>query len=168
MNEIVMYGADWCPDCRRAKSFLEENGIEYEYRDTELDEAAVEIVERLNNGKRVIPTFEILGQTYTNPDNAMLASALGINPVGRVIMYGADWCPDCRRAKSFLNDNHIRFQYIEVDKLEWATQVVESINNGKRTIPTFLINDKPYTNPTIRRSGTRSGSTRRSRRRHTT
>lgn len=147
MNEIVMYGADWCPDCRRAKSFLEENGIEYEYRDTELDEAAVEIVERLNNGKRVIPTFEILGQTYTNPDNAMLASALGINPAGRVIMYGADWCPDCRRAKSFLNDNHIRFQYIEVDKLEWATQVVESINNGKRTIPTFLINDKPYTNP---------------------
>jgi thioredoxin reductase (NADPH) len=147
VNEIVMYGADWCPDCRRAKSFLEENGIEYEYRDTELDEAAVEIVERLNNGKRVIPTFEILGQTYTNPDNAMLASALGINPAGRVIMYGADWCPDCRRAKSFLNDNHIRFQYIEVDKLEWATQVVESINNGKRTIPTFLINDKPYTNP---------------------
>ncbi len=147
MNEIVMYGADWCPDCRRAKSFLEENGIEYEYRDTELDENAVEIVERLNNGKRIIPTFEILGQTYTNPDNAMLASALGINPAGRVIMYGADWCPDCRRAKSFLNDNHVRFQYIEVDKLEWATQVVESINNGKRTIPTFLINDKPYTNP---------------------
>ena len=77
MNEIVMYGADWCPDCRRAKSFLEGNGIEYEYRDTELDESAVEIVERLNNGKRVIPTFEILGQTFTNPDNATLASVLG-------------------------------------------------------------------------------------------
>ena len=69
MNEIIMYGADWCPDCRRAKSFLAEHGIEYEYHDTELDESAVEIVERLNNGKRVIPTFEILGQTHTNPDN---------------------------------------------------------------------------------------------------
>ncbi len=147
MNEIVMYGADWCPDCRRAKSFLEENGIEYEYRDTELDESAVEIVERLNNGKRVIPTFEILGRTYTNPDNTTLASVLGINPAGRVIMYGADWCSDCRRAKSFLNDNHIRFQYIEVDKLEWAAREVESINNGKRTIPTFLIDGTPYTNP---------------------
>ena len=147
MNEIVMYGADWCPDCRRAKSFLDGNGIEYEYRDTELDESAVEIVERLNNGKRVIPTFEILGQTFTNPDNATLASVLGVNPVGRVVMYGADWCPDCRRAKSFLHDNHIRFQYIEVDKLEWAVGVVEAINNGKRTIPTILIDDKPYTNP---------------------
>jgi len=147
VNEIVMYGADWCPDCRRAKSFLAEHGIEYEYRDTELDESAVEIVERLNNGKRVIPTFEILGRTYTNPDNNTLASALGINPAGRVIMYGADWCPDCRRAKSFLTDNHIRFQFIDIDELEWATRVVESINNGKRTIPTILIDDTPYTNP---------------------
>lgn len=142
-----MYGADWCPDCRRAKSFLEEHGIEYEYHDTELDESAVEIVERINNGKRVIPTFEILGQTYSNPDNSTLASVLGINPVGRVIMYGADWCPDCRRAKRFLNDNHIRFQYIDVDELEWATQLVESINNGKRIIPTILINDTLYSNP---------------------
>ena len=147
MNQIVMYGADWCPDCRRAKSFLEEHGIEYEYRDTALDESAVEIVEKLNNGKRIIQTFEILGHTYTNPDNATLASVLGINPAGRVIMYGADWCPDCRRAKSFLNDNHIKFQYIEVDKLEWAAQAVESINDGKRTIPTILIDGTPYANP---------------------
>ena len=147
MNEIIMYGADWCPDCRRAKSFLEEHGIEYEYRDTELDESAVEIVERLNNGQRVIPTFEILGQTYTDPDNATLASVLGINPIGRVIMYGADWCPDCRRAKRFLNDNHIRFQYIDIDEVEGATRLVESLNNGKRTIPTVLIDDTPYANP---------------------
>jgi len=147
VNEIVMYGAEWCPDCRRAKSFLEENGIEYEYRDTELDQGAVETVERLNDGKRIIPTFDILGHTYSNPDNATLASVLGINPAGRVIMYGADWCPDCRRAKSFLNDNHIKFQYIEVDKLEWAAKAVEQINNGKRTIPTILIDGTPYANP---------------------
>jgi len=147
VNEIIMYGADWCPDCRRAKSFLEEHGVEYEYHDTELDEAAVDIVEKLNNGKRVIPTFVILGQTYTNPDNVILASALGINPAGRVIMYGADWCPDCRRAKSFLHDNHINFQYIAIDELEWAAEAVESINNGKRTIPTILIDGTTYTNP---------------------
>jgi thioredoxin reductase (NADPH) len=147
VNEIVMYGATWCPDCQRAKSFLKEHGIDYEYRDTELDESAVETVERLNDGKRIIPTFEILGHSYTNPDNATLASVLGINPAGRVIMYGADWCPDCRRAKSFLNDSHINCQFIEIDKHEWATQMVESINNGKRTIPTILIDDTPYRNP---------------------
>ena len=147
MNEIVMYGADWCPDCRRAKSFLEENGVQYEYRDTELDEAAVQMVEQLNQGKRVIPTFEILGKTYANPDNATLASALGLNPAGRVVMYGADWCPDCRRAKSFLRDNHVNFQFIDVDQWEWATEAVQEINGGRRTIPTILIDGKSYTNP---------------------
>jgi thioredoxin reductase (NADPH) len=30
MNEIVLYGADWCPDCRRAKSFLDESGVEFD------------------------------------------------------------------------------------------------------------------------------------------
>jgi glutaredoxin len=83
MNEIVLYGADWCPDCRRAKSFLDESGVAFDYRDTELDEAAVEMVEELTGGKRVIPTLQILGRTYVNPDNATLAVALGINPQGR-------------------------------------------------------------------------------------
>ena len=147
MNRIVMYGADWCPDCRRAKSFLEEHGVEYEYHDTELDEAAVDTVEQLNQGKRIIPTFEILGKVYTNPDNATLATVLGLNPAGRVVVYGADWCPDCRRAKSFLRDNHINFQSIDVDEFDWATDLVEEINNGRRTIPTILIDDEPYTNP---------------------
>ena len=54
-----------------------------------------------------------------------------------IILYGADWCPDCRRAKSFLRDNGVNFQFIDVDKYDWATQKVEEINNGKRIIPTF-------------------------------
>lgn len=147
MNEIVMYGADWCPDCRRAKSFLEENGVEFDYHDTELDEAAVATVERLNDGKRVIPTIQILGRTYVNPDNATLAVALGINPQGRVILFGADWCPHCRRAKSYLDDNDIKYQYIDVDKHDWAIAEVESINDGARTIPTILVGETWYVNP---------------------
>lgn len=35
--------------------------------------------------------------------------------------YGAEWCPDCQRAKSYIQDNDINFQYFEVDKHEWAT-----------------------------------------------
>ena len=76
-----------------------------------------------------------------------MASVLGINEVGRVQLFGADWCPDCRRAKSFLRDNGINFDFIDVDQYDWATAKVEAINNGKRIIPTILINDVPYTNP---------------------
>ncbi|MEM9527209.1 MAG: FAD-dependent oxidoreductase [Bacteroidota bacterium] len=147
MNTPKLYGADWCPDCRRAKAYLKENGIEFDFVDVDLDAEATALVEKINNGKRIIPTITLLGNSYTNPDNGELASLLGINAVGRVQMFGADWCPDCRRAKSFLRDSGINFQYIDVDEHQWATELVEQINKGKRIIPTVLIDGKPYTNP---------------------
>lgn len=147
MNEIVLYGADWCPDCRRAKAYLKENNIDYTFVDVDLDKEATAKVEAINNGKRIIPTVIINDKSYTNPENIELAAVLGINEVGRVQLFGADWCPDCRRAKSFLRDNAINFDFIDVDKHDWATAKVEEINNGKRIIPTILIDDVPYTNP---------------------
>ncbi|MDN3644002.1 FAD-dependent oxidoreductase [Lutimonas halocynthiae] len=147
MIDILLYGADWCPDCRRAKAYLKENNIAYTFIDVDLDKEATAKVEAINNGKRIIPTLILKGKSYTNPDNIELASLLGINEVGRVQLFGADWCPDCRRAKSFLRDNGIHFDFIDVDAYEWATAKVEEINNGKRIIPTILIDDVPYTNP---------------------
>ncbi|CAA0206511.1 FAD-dependent oxidoreductase [Tenacibaculum maritimum] len=147
MSNILLYGADWSPDCRRAKTYLTENNIPFTFIDVDLDEKATEKVEAINNGKRIIPTLIIKEKSYTNPDNITLASVLGINEVGRVQLYGADWCPDCRRAKSFLRDNNIHFEFIDVDTYKWATEKVEEINNGKRIIPTILIDGKPYTNP---------------------
>lgn len=147
MNKIDLYGADWCPDCRRAKSYLNENNISFNFIDVDLDKEATAKVEAINNGKRIIPTVIINEKSYTNPENGALASALGINEVGTVVLFGADWCPDCRRAKSFLDDNGINYQFIDVDKYEWATNEVEKINNGKRIIPTLLINGVAHTNP---------------------
>ncbi len=147
MNEIKLYGADWCPDCRRAKSFLKDNNINYDFIDVDIDKEATSLVEEINNGKRIIPTLIINEKSYTNPDNIVLSSALGINETGRVQLFGADWCPDCRRAKNFLRDNAINFEFIDVDANDWATQKVEEINNGKRIIPTILIDGKPFANP---------------------
>jgi len=147
MIEIVLYGADWCPDCRRAKSFLNDNNIDYTFIDVDLDKDATAKVESINNGKRIIPTLIINGKSYTNPNNITLSAVLGINEAGIVQLFGADWCPDCRRAKNFLRDNAINFQFIDVDEHEWATAKVEEINNGKRIIPTVLINNTPHTNP---------------------
>lgn len=147
MTDILLYGADWCPDCRRAKAYLKENNIAYTFIDVDLDKEATAKVEAINNGKRIIPTLILKGKSYTNPDNIELASLLGINEAGRVQLFGADWCPDCRRAKSFLRDNGIHFDFIDVDAYDWATAKVEEINNGKRIIPTILIDEVPYTNP---------------------
>lgn len=146
-DDIIMYGADWCPDCRRAKSFLQSYNIEYDYRDIELDEAAVKRVEAVNKGKRIIPTVEVLGKTYTNPDNVKLSAVLGLNPQGRIVFYGADWCPDCLRAKSFLESHGLHYMFIDVDVYQWATDRVQEINKGKRIIPTLTIDGVPYSNP---------------------
>ena len=147
MTKPVLYGADWCPDCRRAKSFLNDNNIEFTFIDVDLDKEATQKVEAINNGKRIIPTVIINDKSYTNPDNIKLSAVLGVNEAGRVQLFGADWCPDCRRAKNFLRDNSVNFEFIDVDQHDWATAKVEEINNGKRIIPTVLINGKPHTNP---------------------
>ncbi len=147
MNTIKLYGADWCPDCRRAKSYLKENQIAFEFIDVDLDKEATAKVEAINNGKRIIPTVLINDKSYTNPTNGVLADVLGINEEGTVQLFGADWCPDCRRAKSYLSDHQVNYQFIDVDEHDWATDLVEEINNGKRIIPTVLIDGKPFTNP---------------------
>lgn len=148
MNKIKFYGTDWCSDCRRAKSYLSENNIQYEFVDVDLDESATDLVQTINNGKRIIPTLIINDKPYTNPKNDVLASILGLNEgVGKVIVYGADWCPDCQRAKSYLQDKGINYQFIDVDQNKWAADKVEEINKGKRIIPTIFINEESYTNP---------------------
>ncbi len=143
----TLYGAEWCPDCRRAKDYLNANGIAYTYVDVDLDISATRLVERINNGKRIIPTITHLDKNYSNPDNPTLADLFGINEGAVVRLYGADWCPDCRRAKRHLQDNDVRFELVDVETNDWAAEEVERINKGKRIIPTIVINGEPHTNP---------------------
>ncbi len=76
---IVLYGAHWCPDCRRSKQFLGEHQIPYTWVDIEQDAAAEHFVIEKNAGKRIIPTivFED-GSFLTEPSNAALAAKLGL------------------------------------------------------------------------------------------
>jgi glutaredoxin len=64
METLTMYTTAWCPDCRRAKSFLKERGIEFREVDMEKDPSAEEIVVKANNGKRKVPTLEIGGRYF--------------------------------------------------------------------------------------------------------
>ena len=141
MDKILFYGADWCPDCLRAKAFLKENNVDFDFVDVDLDEAATKRVETINNGKRIIPTLIINGKSHTNPNNDQLSQILGINDGYRIILYGADWCPDCRKSKAFLQDNKINYQFIDTELNDWAIPIITKLNNGKRRIPTIIIND---------------------------
>lgn len=64
-------------------------------------------------------------------------------------IYGADWCSDCIVAKNFLSSHQIQFDYIDITDNDIAIKMIEKINNGKRVIPTILVDDKVYVNPGI-------------------
>ena len=76
---LTVYGAFWCPDCRRAKSFLGDHQIPYAWVNIEEDAAAEQLVIRLNEGKRIIPTIVFDdGTRLVEPSNAELAAKLGL------------------------------------------------------------------------------------------
>ncbi|RIH82641.1 putative glutaredoxin.1 [Meiothermus luteus] len=54
---IVVYSTAWCPDCRAAKRALLELGLPFTEVDIERNSEAAELVMRLNNGKRSVPTL---------------------------------------------------------------------------------------------------------------
>ena len=65
--KIKVYGADWCSDCVTAKRFLDSKGVEFEYIDITDNQEAISLVERINNGRRVIPTLMVDGVSFSNP-----------------------------------------------------------------------------------------------------
>ncbi len=58
---LIVYSAQWCPDCRAAKAFLEEYDIPYTEIDIEETPGAAAEVER-QTGKRAIPQFVLDGK----------------------------------------------------------------------------------------------------------
>ncbi len=79
MNKIRLIGADWCPDCRRSKTFLGQHRIAYEYVNMEQNPDAAAEVERLNGGRRIIPTIVFAdGSFLVEPSNDELADKLEI------------------------------------------------------------------------------------------
>ena len=64
-------------------------------------------------------------------------------------VYGADWCSDCVNAKKFLNSKETEFEYIDITDDKQAIAFVEQVNNGRRVIPTLVIDGIIHPNPGI-------------------
>lgn len=77
--DVVLYCTSWCPDCRRARAFLTENGISFVEIDITRDRAAAQRVRGWANGNETTPTFDIKGKILVNYDKARLSKELGID-----------------------------------------------------------------------------------------
>ena len=54
---LTIFGADWCPDCRRSKRLLDRLGVPYTWRDTEHDEDALTELLGFTGGRQSIPVI---------------------------------------------------------------------------------------------------------------
>ena len=80
MADVTVYGAPWCPDCRRSKKFLAEQRVAYDWVDIDKDPEGLLTVERIQKGGRTIPTivFAAGGDPLIDPSNEDLARRLGL------------------------------------------------------------------------------------------
>ena len=80
MPEITVYGAPWCPDCKRSKQFLAEHRVGFNWVDVDQDPVGLQFVERLQNGGRTIPTIVFgEGDFLLEPTDEELARKLGLS-----------------------------------------------------------------------------------------
>ena len=87
-SKVTIYGAYWCPDCRRAKKFLGEQFVPYKWVDIEQDKDAEMYVLEKNEGKRIIPTIVFEDDTFlVEPSNAELAKKLGLKTEAKKVYY---------------------------------------------------------------------------------
>ena len=85
---ITVYGAPWCPDCRRSKQFLGEQRRPSIWGDIDEDEEGRDRVQAVNDGKQIISNIVFQdGSILVEPTNAELAAKLGINPKAKREFY---------------------------------------------------------------------------------
>jgi glutaredoxin len=76
---IMFYSTAWCPDCTRARAFLDKQRVAYVNVDIDENPEGRAVVEKLNRGNRSVPTIVFPdGTSLVEPSNAQLAQKLGL------------------------------------------------------------------------------------------
>jgi thioredoxin reductase (NADPH) len=132
-DEIVLYGATWCPDCRRSKAFLSEQRIPFRYVDLEATPEALAIVLELNGGKQIIPTIVFPDSTHVaEPTNEELAEKVGLTRSAADDTYGlviAGGGPTALTTAIYAARENIRTLVVERSALGGQAGITERLDN---------------------------------------
>ncbi|MGH0031613.1 MAG: glutaredoxin family protein [Myxococcota bacterium] len=60
---IVLYSAEWCGACKKAKRWLDRNDVDYELRDIDTPRWAQELMRK--TGRRAVPVIDVEGRILT-------------------------------------------------------------------------------------------------------
>tara|TARA_Y100000588_G_scaffold139430_1_gene153271 strand:- start:301 stop:573 length:273 start_codon:yes stop_codon:yes gene_type:complete len=79
MSDIKVYGTTWCGDCTRAKQFMDENGVSYNWTDVDEETQYQDYIKGLNNGQMRVPTIIFPdGSILVEPSNEELAEKIPV------------------------------------------------------------------------------------------
>lgn len=73
---IVMYCTPWCEDCKKARAWLAQEGLNYTEVDISRSSRAANQVRAWANGNQTTPTFDIDGTIVVDFDVEKLKAAL--------------------------------------------------------------------------------------------
>jgi mycoredoxin len=59
----------------------------------------------------------------------------------KISVYGTNWCGDCRRVRTFLDNKKIPYTFINIDQDKTSEQFVIKTNRGMRSVPTIVFED---------------------------
>jgi thioredoxin reductase (NADPH) len=78
-SSLTVYGAPWCPHCKRVKRFLAAHKVPYDNLDIDQHPEAVERLKELQGGGQIIPTVVYPDGTHqVNPSDEALADRIGL------------------------------------------------------------------------------------------
>lgn len=70
----------------------------------------------------------------------------GRNNKHKVLLYAISTCGWCKRAKKFLNDNNVEYEYVDIDLCNWKDkqEIRRDIQSrgGRPVYPTLIIDNK--------------------------
>jgi thioredoxin reductase (NADPH) len=76
---ITVFGAPWCPHCKRVKKFLASHRVPYDNVDIDTDPSAIDRLKALQDGGQTIPTVVYDDGTHAvNPTDEDLARRIGL------------------------------------------------------------------------------------------
>jgi thioredoxin reductase (NADPH) len=78
-TRLTLYGAPWCPHCKRVKRFLSAHRVPYENIDVDGRPEAIGRLKELQDGGQIIPTVVFAdGSHEVNPSDEELARHIGL------------------------------------------------------------------------------------------
>ncbi|SFL92006.1 MULTISPECIES: glutaredoxin family protein [Streptomyces] len=81
MQQIEVYGTDWCPQVKEVLARLAGAGAAYRYHDIDTDKKAAKAVYRLQRGTRRVPTLVLPdGTVLVEPTDDQLRDHLTAAP----------------------------------------------------------------------------------------